>query len=884
MAGNVPGIQTQRAALVAKLEAANQAGNEAAIKEAKVALFDFDEANPTARGTTVEHTDDQPKTPQEQAAKQNAELDNQIVTAGMKVLPEKTADLSKTLAAMNPEQKQEVLTLLNQIGEARKADKPTTELEAQLDTKMRPFILKGNGVETASADITAHRSVSSKGEQSTSFTADLQAPKAKMEKHTRRQEKQEMARYYDEKTGTWIEAESDSKEDLKANKAALKEKRAELKDDKKAAQKDAKAKMKALEEANEKYQQARIAKMKGEATEEDVKAAEQEVLAAREDARAAVEKREDAVEEYAQVRQAHKAAKGKGIGGDTRAFNKNVKANNRMVDREVYFTEAEADAAKAANPDNKGNIKVASKDDLNVLMALSMTAESQLEKAESPEAKALWTELANLFKDENGNPVDLDKVDTRKVQNALIDITGGDMKLDLSEQDVLKAELKDKGVSGGDIRHLFKTYGFDVANPTAKRIVNGLKEAAPVLVTMGLAQLLTRNKSKAVAHAEDRQTATSTAQQTVTTVAEDTQSATATATAHAEAWTEDQVFSYIDEYGRTRDLRIAGQFAEDTQTASETAKAYAKAVATATAKASASATAFASATAVAEAVAKLTPAGLVAAPALAFLAGFTKHPVETSAAKGATTEKMATYVEVFNKNKNKNIGNQIIQMAGQITGDEATDRALIVAVLDHDIGAQNTTPTTRELRATLEHLKAIQNEVKNMKTIVENPPEPVPDPTPIPSPDPEVCIDVEEQTVANGTMLTGLKYRTGGYYLSQAYVVDGNNLTEAQRREVQEKLKTLAKFPDPNNKLDVNLPNEITLNDGTVVKLADDAKDRIMKQNAKSGGKDPNYGKGDHSETQFRGKTCDNSQVGPWRKTEAQAWEDAENFREKKQQ
>ena len=751
MAGNVPAIG-QLAQTYKTNAAALRALNEGKItQENYVALVQHNAAN--ADFFEVEKSDAQPLTPEQQAVKQNAELDNQIVTAGMKVLPEKTADLSKTLAAMNPEQKQEVLTLLNQIGEARKADKPTTELEAQLDEKMRPFILKGNGVETASADITAHRSESSKGEQSTSFTTDLQAPKAKMEKHTRRQEKQEMARYYDEKTGTWIEAESDSKEDLKANKAALKQKRAELKDDKKAAQKDAKAKMKALEEANEKYQQARIAKMKGEATEADVEAAEQEMLAAREDARAAVEKREDAVEEYAQVRQAHKAAKGKGIGGDTRAFNKNVKANNRMVDREVYFTEAEADAAKAANPDNKGNIKVASKDDLNVLMALSMTAESQLEKAESPEAKALWTELANLFKDENGNPVDLDKVDTRKVQNALIDITGGDMKLDLSEQDVLRAELKDKGVSGGDIRHLFKTYGFDVANPTAKRIVNGLKEAAPVLVTMGLAQLLTRNRSKAVAHAEDRQTATSTAEQTVTTVAEDTQSATATATAHAEAWTEDQVFSYVDEYGRTRDLRIAGQFAEDTQTASETAKAYAKAVATATAKASASATAFASATAAAEAVAKLSPLGLVAAPALAFLAGFTKHPVETSAAKGATTEKMATYVEVFNKNKNKNIGNQIIQMAGQITGDEAVDRALIVAVLDHDIGAQNTTPTTRELRATLEHLKAIQNEVKNMKTVVENPPEPVPDPTPSPSvnptPTPEPEIHKHEEIKSN---------------------------------------------------------------------------------------------------------------------------------------
>ena len=851
MAGNVPGIDPKLTAMtIQELRTAKANGQITTEQYTQILEFKQEQAE---QGTKVEHKKDRPLTPAQQARKEKIEQQKKDQEAAMK----EVAKLQQELADMKAKKADEASIAAKQ-GELDAAQK-------KLDEVSRPIVVRDDGVDAKGVKIDTDN-----GEKGTAAVADLKAPTEKMEKHTRRQEKAEMARYYDEETGKWIEAERDENGELRTDKEALRQVKRDLKakedkmeDKAKAAKKEAKASVKDFRQALADFRKAQIDHEQGKMNDEEFKQKSDAFLKAEADFVAKQQARGDSIEELAQVKQARKASQGKGIRGDKRAYNRDVKANNRIVDRQVFYSQEDADAAIAAGADKK-DVKVATDKDLEVLAALQVAGKNGLKASgESLEAQGVWQELATLLVDENGNPTS--KPDTKKIQNALMDLTGGDMKLDYTEQQMLQNETH---LSNAQIRHLFETYGFDAPNPLGKRITNGFKETVPVLATMGLAAYLSKHKvkSEATATAEAEATATATA----------TAEATATATAHAEAWTEDVINTFVDQFGRTRDQRIAGQFAEDTQTVTQTA--------TKTTTATSTSKAFGTATALAEAAAGLTPLAIIAAPALAFLTGFFKNPVESSAVKGATTEKMATYVDVFNKNKNKNIGNQIIQMTGQITGDEALDKLLIVSVLDHDIGAQNTIPTTRELRMALEHLQAIQNEVKNMKTIVENPPEPVPDPTPIPSPDPEVCIDVEEQTVANGTMLTGLKYRTGGYYLSQAYVVDGNNLTEAQRREVQEKLKTLAKFPDPNNKLDVNLPNEITLNDGTVVKLADDAKDRIMKQNAKSGGKDPNYGKGDHSETQFRGKTCDNSQVGPWRKTEAQAWEDAENFREKKQQ
>ena len=732
MAGNVPGIDPQLTAMSIK-ELRTAKANGQITNEQYNQILEF-KAEQSEKGTTVEHSQGRPLTPEEQAAKQHAELNNQIKTSGMKITPEKAGILEKTLKAMNIEQKQEVLTLLKNIDEARKQNKPTQDAEKKLDDFMKPFILKGNGAKTDEAAITTHRTISSEGERGTTFTADLKAPTKQTidKKHSKLEEKQALARYYDSKTHKWIEADKATKEDLKQVKEELKAKEKELKQQAKADKKE----LKALDK------QKKAADKQGgsDALNRQIDAKEAEIS------------KRNAAQEYVQVKQARKAAQGKGVGTAKRAHNANSKAEKRIAYREVYFDEK--DVPKDAKKDN---VRVLTGDDKAVLRDLISAAVNAYDVASSPKDKAIWRELAGLRcefdkngkikKDKNGEPIlkDLDQIDVEAVKDALIDITGGDMRLNYSEQQIVKAET---GRSMSDIRHMFKAFGFEAPHPLGKRIVNGLKEAAPVLATMGLAQLLSKNKAKAAAHAEDYQKAEATVVNKVTTVAEDTQTATNSATAFAEAFIDDQKISTWDEFGRSKDLRIAGAYASDTQTATATATAYAKAVAEATAKAHASASAFASATAIAEAVAKLSPAGLIAAPALAFLAGFAKAPVENSAVKDANAEKMVRLVNVYKKNSGKDVGNQIIQLQKELTdltGSETLGVALVASILEHDIGSQNTNPTLRELRASISHIKAVIGEVKRMKTVKTDPPAPEPTPNPNP-PKPEIHKHIEPKT------------------------------------------------------------------------------------------------------------------------------------------
>lgn len=535
--------------------------------------------------------------------------------------------------------------------------------QAELDQIARMKEVAKNGVTTEEGVITSHDGVA--------YTFDIKAPTTKKAKHTEKDEYDRMARYYDDKTGETITGRDN-----------LRAKRKEIKAAKKAAKKETKKYTKELKSAIKKGTVK-------DAMEVRAKLAE------------AANKRAELTEEYAEIKQSHKASKGYGIDGDTRAYNRNVRANNRLVDREVFFTEKEADAVKKSPEGKDKNVKVASAQDRIALELFAATAQQHLDQASSPNEKAMWKELATLFKDKDGKPVE---PDTKKVQDALIDLTGGDMRLNYTEQKIISKEL---GISMGDVRHLFRTYGFEAPHPMGKRLENGLAGAVPVAATMGLSYLLTRNTSRAESSAEAK--AHSEASKTVVVEAYDSQPG--------------QVFNWTDpETGEEITKRIAGS------------EAYAKAIATATAEADA----FASATAIAEATAALSPVALAAAPALAFLTGAVKAPVENSAAKaGVTTQKMATYVESFKNNKNKNIGNQIIQMAGQITGDKAMDRALIVAVLDHDIGSQNTNPRTRELRNALAHLDAIKEAVHKFP---KEPPKP-------PKEDPACEVDINKEII-----------------------------------------------------------------------------------------------------------------------------------------
>lgn len=522
------------------------------------------------------------------------------------------------------------------------------------------------------------------------FTFDIKAPEAEQQKIKKENEQARMARYYDEDAGEWIEL-GEKYQTMKDVRAALKTKKETIDDELdalkkkiKASKKDSNVPLKQIKEDN-----ARLAYLQ---------------------------------QEYAQVKIAYKASKGRGMRGTTRAYNANVKANNRLVNREVYYDKAAAKAAEK-DPANEGKtIKFATDDDKAVLRALSATAMQHFEESSSPQEKAMWNELAHLFTDEKGNEIPIEKVDTKKIQDALIDLTGGDMRLNYTEQQMVATET---GLSMSDVRHAVRTYGFEAPHPIGKRIVNGLLAAAPVAASMGLGYLLSKNKSHAEAHSEQTTVdhAVSDASQTTIVNGE--------VTASTPGAKIDWVASNGDEFHRS----FAGQSVTE----------YYEAVATANAHAEAHAKAFATADAACTAVAALKPAALAAAPLVAFLAGFAKRPAEISAVKGAaTTQKMATYADVYKKNGSY-IGNQIVQMAGQITGDKAIDRALIVSVLDHDIGSQNTTPTPRELRNALAHLDAIKAEVDKFKKLPP-PPEPTPAPTSAPTPEPTVCATVYTHT------------------------------------------------------------------------------------------------------------------------------------------
>ena len=841
MAGNVSGLDpklAQARQLQANFDAAVKSGDNQKIAETNNAIIQFKSENPEFDWTAIAHANDKPLSPLQKLAKENDKADKDIMAAGLKTLDsEKGNDLANALKAMVLSEKKEVYCLLTDIARAKRENQPTADLEKELDQKMRAAMLRGNGVKSDGIDITGVSSIDTKGQRHQSFTVDIDVRdeediEAKMDKPETRQR---LSRYYDEKEHKMYEAASASKEDLAAHAQVLKEKEDALE----AALKAAKAERKEIE------------KKKGAITPQES---------------ARLNELQEMGEQLKQIKQARQAAEGKGIRKAKGAQHDNSDAETRVSRRQVYMDKEAAKAAVEKGAD-EDDVRVATEDDMATLEALVLTAANKYENASSAETKAIWRELVELqyeigedgkiVTDEKGNfkqKQPIAEVQTRDIQNALADLAGGDFCANYSEREIIADET---GRSKQDVRHMFLTYGFDAPAAIGKRLVNGAIAGAPAFAA-GMLGLLMKNRAEA--HARTVSTADAHA----------VQRKQGELSVTAEVWQPDKRTEYKDEFGRTRTKIEAGDHVSNTETLVydivAEASSHAEAVAEAFAK-----------------VAARIPVAAAFLPAAAsFLAGFLRNPGECAATKAATKEKLAEFVNMYKGSSSKKLGNQVIQLQKQISdlcGDERFGVAITAAVLERADGSQNTVMTRREIEAAVRMLEGIVEQLKKPQIKVEVPPQ-----VTVEEPSSEVCIDVEEKTVANGTMLKGLKLRTGGYYLSQAYVVDGNNLTEAQRIEVQEKLKTLAKFPDPNNKLDVNLPNEITLDDGTVVKLADNARDRIMKQNAKSGGKDPNYGKGDHSKNQFRGKTCDDSQVGQWRDTEDQAWKDAENFRKKKQQ
>lgn len=154
-------------------------------------------------------------------------------------------------------------------------------------------------------------------------------------------------------------------------------------------------------------------------------------------------------------------------------------------------------------------------------------------------------------------------------------------------------------------------------------------------------------------------------------------------------------------------------------------------------------------------------------------------------------------------------------------------------------------------------------------------------PTEAPTPEPH-CHETQEKDIY--AKMKTPKYRTGVYYLSHAYVnEDGSNLSPADRKALQNELRKrenrVAKFNDPKSEdlpRGIQLRNEITLPSGKVVKIADNAYERIMAEPAHGGGSDPKYETARHG-TMFRPVDCKTKQpLAPWMTEEQyEKWEEA---------
>lgn len=439
-------------------------------------------------------------------------------------------------------------------------------------------------------------------------------------------------------------------------------------------------------------------------------------------------------EERAMIRAAES---GKGIGRATSTHNKNVKAIQNLIDTQVFYTEADKrgheQAAKARGEEIRATL--VEPRDLNVIGHLVAKAKDKIANApegERASTEALWGELANMCEvDKNGNVVG-EYPDPEKVKNALIDITGGGAQLSISE---MKIVAEATGCSDGDVRHAFRAYGFEAERPIGKKILNGLKAAAPAAV-MTLASLLFANKKTAKADAHSR------AENTVNFHAEDTQTVTGhnTTTTITNNVTPGTTTYTVDP--NTGEI-LTHQTAGSTTTSSTTTDSPFDVTAHASVSGSVTAVAESAVSVVATAVAKGAPLAGAALTAYEFIKGLVKTPYEKGVVNGADMYKVTHFTELVKGDDNKKIASQIQQMVGGLTGDRDMDAKIITAVLDQENGSQNSILDKRELEMALQDLLEIQRNFQKVQpakiTEIEKPePAPTTDPTPNTNPDPVV--------------------------------------------------------------------------------------------------------------------------------------------------
>jgi len=494
----------------------------------------------------------------------------------------------------------------------------------------------------------------------------------------------------------------------------------------------------------------------------------------------------------------------KGDKGIAKAAKHNAKRYDEIdnIDRVLLPGEKE-DARSVPSKDNGGKTVTLSKKEANTLgqlvgyskytvgkyeKALKAAQEggdpASIEKAQKDYEAAL-TKYGDLATCTEGG-----KVDVKKLQTGLAQFSGGDYNFNIDERDKL---AKASGLKSGNIKSLAKKVGFGNESQLKGKFIAG----ATGFAATALAGLIGPHKKTATssAHAES--------------------SVTAPDNVVVSEKTETEFYKFMDSSGNPVYKEI-----------SATAKA------TATAK---GLTANAVADAVASATSKIPVLGQLAAPVVAGLSAFLlANPQSKDAFNGNSVDEVLRNLQTVSGNDNKKIVAKIQDMT--ITGDPVRDNAIKAAVIEASITGK---ANTEELLSAYQSLKDTKNAIEVIDKYKEPtvPPEPTPPPTPPqPTPPPEPCTDIETRS-SHGDVIPSREVRGHGqspYWIAKAYInSDGNELTPAQRKEVQKLLsKEENKQVQENgnfngSKIGYRYRKEITLSDGTVVKLADDAAKRI---------------------------------------------------------
>ena len=510
-----------------------------------------------------------------------------------------------------------------------------------------------------------------------------------------------------------------------------------------------------------------------------------EKMKALSDARAELAEKQD---DYAQSKAEYSAVSGRANRGIRKAAKHNEKHYDDVAEKSeatVYLTKEEAKAAPKGQKTivlNEGN--------LNTLASMHQYAKDQIEKAEQSgssqklaTAKENYGEWLDIFGKTEDGKTDYSKVDTKAAQKALMHITGDDANGNIDEVQVAANML---GVSKGEVKNTLKAFGFGTESAlNAKLKAGGITAAATALGTVF-------NKTHSHKVAEASATA---------------QGETVQGEIKWLAGNGEEFRKYYEAKGGDASVSV-----------------------------------------VAEACAKIPAIGKLAAPALAGVTAFllTKGQTE-DAFNGATVEAALNDLKVIKGKDNQAIVNKIQQM--DLTGDKGIDDGIKAAVIKAAIGEDTTKANTEELLAAFNNLEKTKKAIGTIQEQKVDPPKPEP---PKPEPEkPNLDIEDEKHTEHIRTELPRMPLREGTWYTSHGYVSDdGKTPSEADRRKIQKELgkeNNRIAYVDTNgdgvaNSRDkkVSLPTELEI-DGKKYKLADNARERIMKLPAKGGGRNGKY-------------------------------------------